>query len=85
MRCVQRQSNIWLLIDTEGLRMHMNTTMVPIDCPYCGEVFDLVVDPSETVQNYVEDCYVCCSPINLTVTVATDGGIAVTARDENDC
>ena len=44
--------------------------MVSIDCPYCGEASEIVIDPSESQQSYVEDCYVCCRPINLTVTVS---------------
>lgn len=32
-------------------------------CPYCGEPITLVVDPSVSVQEYTEDCFVCCRPI----------------------
>ena len=35
-------------------------------------------------QHYVEDCYVCCRPIHLSVWL--DGGAPyVVARHENDC
>ncbi|EGG94372.1 hypothetical protein IMCC1989_31 [gamma proteobacterium IMCC1989] len=29
----------------------------------------MVVDASEAPQSYIEDCFVCCRPINVTVTV----------------
>lgn len=32
-------------------------------CPYCFEVIDFFVDPSEEASEYVEDCSVCCRPI----------------------
>jgi hypothetical protein len=43
--------------------------IVPADvvCPYCGESFSLEVDTSERQQDLIEDCSVCCRPINLTI------------------
>jgi cysteine-rich CPXCG protein len=63
----------------------LSTTTTHISCPYCGETFELVVDPSETSQSYIEDCYVCCRPIHLDVTVDVEGDVMVIARDENEC
>lgn len=34
-------------------------------CPYCGETISSVLDPSEPSQQYVEDCEVCCQPIEI--------------------
>ena len=34
-------------------------------CPYCGEVIELLVDGSVEEQLYVEDCFVCCRPIQV--------------------
>lgn len=42
-----------------------------IQCPYCWEFFDTLVDCSVPEQVYVEDCFVCCQPI--VVNVVTDG------------
>lgn len=36
-------------------------------CPYCGETITVVVDTSAGDQRYVEDCFVCCQPIVLTI------------------
>jgi hypothetical protein len=38
-----------------------------ITCPHCGEVFPLQIDTSQSEQSLIEDCSVCCRPINLTV------------------
>jgi hypothetical protein len=37
-------------------------------CPHCGEHIELAVDPGGgAVQQYIEDCEVCCRPLQLTV------------------
>ena len=38
-----------------------------IDCPNCGEVITIVIDTSIIEQQYTEDCFVCCSPIIITI------------------
>ena len=38
-----------------------------ITCPHCGETFPLNVDTSQRNQSFIEDCTVCCRPIQLTV------------------
>ncbi len=32
-------------------------------CPYCWEEISMVLDASVQSQTYVEDCEVCCHPI----------------------
>lgn len=34
-------------------------------CPYCWQRISFVLDPSVTEQTYVEDCEVCCRPIEV--------------------
>ena len=36
-------------------------------CPYCWEEISMLLDPSIQRQTYVEDCEVCCNPIEITV------------------
>ena len=55
-----------------------------IQCPYCGETIDLVIDDSVDQQQYVEDCHVCCRPINIAVTVEGEGAFVVQAWGENE-
>lgn len=57
---------------------------VLIQCPYCWEMLDVSVDPSEPEQEYVEDCQVCCRPIVMHVVFDDDLTPHVTARAENE-
>lgn len=34
-------------------------------CPYCWEEISMLLDPSIAQQNYVEDCEICCNPIEI--------------------
>jgi hypothetical protein len=45
------------------------------DCPYCAETISVLIDPSAPGQEYVEDCEVCCRPIQLSYEI-DDGSIA---------
>ena len=38
-----------------------------IVCPNCGELITIVIDTSISEQKYTEDCFVCCSPIIITI------------------
>ena len=38
---------------------------VTVQCPYCGESFETPVDLSAGSFQYVEDCQVCCQPIDF--------------------
>jgi len=56
-----------------------------IDCPFCGETINILIDCSVPDQQYIEDCQVCCSPILIGVTVDSDQQIeSVTVRQENE-
>ena len=37
-------------------------------CPYCWEQISMLVDTSQNHQSYVEDCEICCNPIQVSVT-----------------
>jgi hypothetical protein len=50
------------------------------DCPSCGEEIVVPVDASAgEEQEYVEDCPVCCAPVQLSVRVEADGEITIVA------
>ena len=43
-------------------------------CPYCGESIGIWLDEDGgRAQQYVEDCSVCCRPMQLYVSVDEDG------------
>jgi len=37
----------------------------PIQCPFCGRRFDLIIDTSIAVQRFTTDCEVCCRPFQV--------------------
>jgi len=53
---------------------------VPFSCPYCLAPITMLVDPSVPAQTYVEDCEVCCHPIE--VTAEADGEAVTSFRAE---
>jgi Cysteine-rich CPXCG len=46
-----------------GLQFHL------VECPYCGESFETPVDTSSGSARYVEDCQICCQPIEFRLEV----------------
>jgi transcription elongation factor Elf1 len=54
-----------------------------VQCPYCGEIIDVLIDTSVEQQDYIEDCSVCCRPIEFSVAVLDDV-ISVTARTNDE-
>mgnify|MGYP003636162264 FL=1 len=35
-------------------------------CPHCWEEISMILDASIRNQTYIEDCEVCCNPIEVT-------------------
>ena len=54
-----------------------------IECPYCGERFTTLVDCSAGDQDYIEDCVVCCRPIECRLTVTPEGPVLTVQRDDD--
>ncbi|HDP88637.1 MAG TPA: CPXCG motif-containing cysteine-rich protein [Thioalkalivibrio sp.] len=57
---------------------------VRIDCPYCGEAIDTVLDLSAGGQEYIEDCAVCCRPMRIRYALDHDGRLAACHADRDD-
>jgi Cysteine-rich CPXCG len=55
------------------------TPVARVQCPWCGECFDTVADISAGSFQYIEDCEICCQPIELDGTVDDDGALAAVA------
>lgn len=36
-------------------------------CPYCWEEISMILDESVSKQTYIEDCEVCCNPIEISM------------------
>lgn len=43
-----------------------------IHCPFCAEAMTIIIDLSAGGQSYIEDCEICCRPMQ--VTFETDDG-----------
>ena len=56
----------------------------PIECPYCGETISVLIDASDMEQQYIEDCQVCCKPINFLVYESVDGELTVNVYSEDE-
>jgi transcription elongation factor Elf1 len=53
-------------------------------CPYCGERISMMLDMSVRRQIYVEDCEVCCRPIQIRYTVVNNDVAEFNARSVNE-
>ena len=56
-----------------------------VSCPYCGESSEMLVDlAGGAVQEYVQDCEVCCRPWLVRVQVDAEGysSVSVTTLDD---
>ena len=62
----------------------MQLTPFKADCPYCGERITLLIDTYSGPEQYIEDCQVCCRPINFSVIVNFEGNITLNVTDENE-
>ena len=56
---------------------------VEVSCPYCGEVFTALIDSSAGEQSYIEDCQICCNPIQFEVR-SDANGLQVNTRRDNE-
>ena len=36
-----------------------------IQCPFCGQAFELVIDTSVASQRFTTDCEICCRPFEV--------------------
>jgi hypothetical protein len=58
---------------------------VTIHCPYCGEGYETAVDLSAGSQSYIEDCAVCCRPIEIMLRVDDEGELLdISTRTDRD-
>jgi hypothetical protein len=53
----------------------MPEEFVPVQCPYCGERLETRVDLTSDEPAYIEDCQVCCRPIEFAIERGEDGAL----------
>ncbi|WP_418637042.1 CPXCG motif-containing cysteine-rich protein [Winogradskyella sp.] len=50
-------------------------------CPYCWEQISMLIDVSQKHQKYIEDCEICCNPIQVLVVVERQDIISFLAEN----
>lgn len=55
-----------------------------VGCPYCGESIEVLIDSTDAQQQYIEDCQVCCRPIEFFIGVEVNGELYVSVAHENE-
>lgn len=55
-----------------------------IQCPYCGETIEVLIDESDMSQQYIEDCQVCCKPIVFVLFIDINGHLSVQVHSEDE-
>jgi hypothetical protein len=54
---------------------------VTVGCPYCGESYGISIDLTAGSQTQIEDCQVCCQPIEFAIKIGRNGALRrVTTR-----
>jgi Cysteine-rich CPXCG len=48
---------------------------VAVQCPYCGERLETRVDLTAGEREYIEDCEVCCRPIEFAIELEDSGAL----------
>jgi hypothetical protein len=62
-----------------GLPGLLPEEFVAVQCPYCGERLETRVDLTADEPAYIEDCEVCCRPIEFAVE-RDEGGALLAVR-----
>jgi hypothetical protein len=53
-----------------------------VQCPHCWEAVEISLDPgSGSVQEYEQDCEICCRPWHVTVQYGEDGSADVSVTE----
>jgi hypothetical protein len=75
--------------ELDGAGDNTPDTAALVHCPYCDAPVELLLDSgggvtADLVQEYVEDCQVCCRPWQISVRWDPSGGVSVEARTDED-
>lgn len=49
-------------------------------CPYCCGQISVMLDPSVDEQEYIEDCEICCNPIEISCIFSDGKLVSFTAK-----
>jgi len=54
-----------------------------VACPYCWQSLTILLDLSEPEQEYIEDCQVCCQPMQIRYS-SVDGQLLSVEAERTD-
>ena len=57
---------------------------VKFQCPYCGQWISFLLEGLYGAQSYVEDCQVCCQPIQITYSTGEDQTVVLESVSRAD-
>jgi len=49
-------------------------------CPHCWQEISMLLDVTAGSQSYIEDCEICCNPIEISYQVADEMVVSFDAR-----
>ena len=55
-----------------------------IYCPYCGESISVLLNVEDAGLDYIEDCQVCCRPIEVSVSEGAMGELIAQVRTDSE-
>jgi len=50
-------------------------------CPYCWERISMILDSYEEYNDYIEDCEVCCRPIEIKFSIVDERLVSFRAKE----
>ena len=50
-------------------------------CPYCWERISMILDSYEEQSDYIEDCEVCCRPIEIKFSIVNERLLLFRAKE----
>ena len=53
-------------------------------CPYCGSPVVVEAEPGLESQKFIEDCGVCCAPVDFELHADVDGGWRLVVRRDDE-
>ena len=53
-----------------------------IQCPFCGQTFEVVVDTGLAHQRFTTDCEICCRPLEIVAECAAGEVVSVAAHGD---
>jgi hypothetical protein len=53
-------------------------------CPWCGEVGGTTIDLTDGSRQWIEDCQVCCRPMQITISVDERGELEAARAERLD-